>query len=203
MQAWVHSGIPHHPGFQPYRHPRFRCTLFPGRWSWVGNELTMPGIYFPCPLWYVAAFPIAHRAHPASMAQPRPPAVCARVPFFTILEGAITALACGPPPRSERSRGVTDNWLGCFRPHDCFHLNSCSLSYSYGRLGQYWASPSWPLSAQCRASWWSLLMAGCHLLICPNHTVSILETDFSTACLQYVHGLWMGDYLMTICPCRL
>ena len=136
VQAWAPSDvspsswIPAVPSFQ------LSCTLSPGRWSWAESELTISGISFPCPLGYVAAFPIAHRAHSTPMAQPRSPAVCARVPFFTISEGAITALTCGPPPRSERSRGVTGNWLGCFRPHDCFHLNSCSLSYSYGRLGQ-------------------------------------------------------------------
>ena len=136
VQAWAHSDvspsswIPVVPSFQ------LSCTLSTGRWSWAESGLTMSGISSPCSLWYVAAFPIAHRAHPASMAQPRPPAVCARVPFFTIFEGAITALTCGPPPRSERSRGVTDNWLDCFGPHDCCHLNSCSLTYSHGRLGQ-------------------------------------------------------------------
>ena len=99
--------------------PSFRliCTLSPGRWSWAESELTIYGISFPCPLGHVAAFPIAPRAHSTPMAQPRSPAVYARVPLFTILEGAITALTCGPPPWSERSRRVIERWLDRFGPH--------------------------------------------------------------------------------------
>ena len=139
------SWMPAIPSFQ------LICTLSRGRWSWAGSELTISGISFPCPLGYVVAFPIAHRAHSTPMAQPRSLAVCARVPLFTIFEGTITALTCGPPPWSERSRGVIDRWLDCFGPHDCFHPSSCSLAYSTAALANTGLPLPWSLLAECRA----------------------------------------------------
>ena len=58
------------------------------------------------------------------MAQPRSPAVCAVVPLLAIREGAIAALTCGPPPWSERTRGVADRWLRDAKAFQLLELSS-------------------------------------------------------------------------------